>query len=92
VTPVVIQWTDNAPNLPNPPNFNSESSFIVQRATSSTGPWTTITTVAAAPGSGTIVRYSDNSATSQTTFYYRVRANNIFGSSSFVVSNPITTR
>jgi len=91
-TPVVIQWTDKAPNVPNPPNFNAESSFTVQRATSATGPWTTLATVAAAPGTGTIVTYTDNSAASQTTFYYRVRANNIFGSSSLAVSNPITTR
>jgi len=92
--PVVVTWTDNSPNVPNPPNFDSELRFTVQRATSLTGTWTTLTTaVPAAPGAGTTVTYQDTKAKTKTTFYYRIIATNLFGSSTPpAVSNAITTR
>jgi FtsP/CotA-like multicopper oxidase with cupredoxin domain len=92
--PVLLTWTDNAPNVANPPNFNAEATFTLQRSTTAVGPWSNVSSVIPpAPGTGTTVRFSDRLFGRLTTYYYRVMAVNIFGSSAWSpVSNPITTR
>ncbi len=93
LNPVVVTWTDNAPNAPVPPNFNAETSFLVQRSTTGTGGWTTIMTVGAAAGSGTTVTFNDRTASRLTTYYYRIIASNMFGNSAASpVSSAIRTR
>ena len=85
--PVVLTWKDNSPNVPNPPNFNSENNFVVQRATSSTGSWSTLATLAA-----NSVTYADSSGLKNTTtYFYRVQATNIFGGTTSNVFS-ITTK
>jgi FtsP/CotA-like multicopper oxidase with cupredoxin domain len=69
-TAVVLKWADGSLN---------ETGFTIQRATSATGPWTTIAQVGAAPGSGTTVSYTDRTVSKKTTYYYRVIANNLVG-------------
>jgi FtsP/CotA-like multicopper oxidase with cupredoxin domain len=67
-----LTWRDNSAN---------ETAWVVQRATSAGGPWTTIatptTTTAAATG-GTVT-YNDTTTTVGTTYYYRVLARNVVG-------------
>lgn len=88
--PVVITWTDNAPNAS---NANLEDGFTVRRSTSLTGPWTTLTTtVPPSAGSGGTVRYTDSTIGNRKTYYYQVAATNKMGESSPAVSNAITTR
>jgi hypothetical protein len=92
--PVVVTWKDNSPSLTNPPNFNAETSFTVQRATGVNGPWITIALARPpSPGTGLTVTYTDNGTRRRTTYYYRIIANNVLGSlGSSLLSNPITTR
>ncbi len=93
--PVVLNWTDNSPNVPNPPNFNAETSFTVQRSTNGGGTWINRATLPGNTGTGDMT-YTDptsgqNGVKRRTTYTYRILANNIFGSS---MSNEavITTR
>ena len=93
--PVVLNWTDNSPNVPNPPNFNAETSFTIQRSTNGGGTWINRATLPGNPGTGPMT-YTDttsgqNGVKRRTTYTYRILANNIFGSS---MSNlaTITTR
>ena len=67
-----VTWTDNSMN---------ETGFTVQRATSATGPWTTLPagSVAGVPGTGSTVTFTDTTGTGGTTYYYRVIANNVVG-------------
>ena len=67
---ILVTWRDNSMN---------ETAFTVQRATASTGPWTTVTTVPGVSGRGTIVRYTDKNVGRLTTYYYRIVANNVVG-------------
>ncbi len=69
---VSLTWTDNSTN---------EIGFIVQRATNTLGPWTTLTTVPSitGPGKGTTVTYTDTTVARTTTYYFRVIANNVVG-------------
>jgi RHS repeat-associated protein len=55
-----LTWTDNSTN---------ETGFEVERATSSSGPWTLLTTTAAGA-----VSYQSTGLSASTTYYYRVRA------------------
>lgn len=89
--PVVLNWVDNSPSLASPPNFLAESSFTVQRSTAAAGPWTTVATLGAHAGTGAMT-YSDSTTKRTTTYFYRVLANNVLGSSTSNVSNSITTR
>lgn len=69
---VDLVWTDNAMN---------ETAFVVQRATDSTGPWTTIATVPSTttgPTTGPIT-YSDPIGNTNQTFFYQVQAINVVG-------------
>jgi hypothetical protein len=68
---VVLTWTDNSIN---------ESGFTVQRATSLSGPWLSLTPGAPAiPGIGSTVTYTDNTVARRTSYYYQVIANNLVG-------------
>lgn len=62
----ILTWLDNSLN---------ETSFTIQSASSSAGPWTTVATVPAVAGSGSTVQWKG--AKSGT--YYRVIANNLVG-------------
>jgi hypothetical protein len=64
---VALSWIDDSTNA---------SDYEIQRATSPNGPFTTIATV-----SGSATNFTDTNATSQTTFYYRLVADNSFGNS-----------
>ncbi len=69
---VTLAWTDNS---------TDETNWTIQRATSASGPWTTIAMPASTtgPGKGTKVRYIDNTVAGNTTYYYNVSATNIVG-------------
>ena len=62
-----VSWTDNS---------SDETNFVVRRATSSSGPFTDIATLAAGVNS-----YNSKSLTANTTYYYDVRAVYATGSS-----------
>jgi FtsP/CotA-like multicopper oxidase with cupredoxin domain len=62
---VVLTWMNSSMN---------ETSFTVQRAASSTGPWTTLTTLPAGSNS-----YTDPIGRTGSTYYYRVFASNTVG-------------
>ena len=64
-----LTWIDNATN---------ETGFKVERATVSTGPWTQVGTVGTNATS-----YSAYSLNPVTTYYFRVRATNVYGDSSY---------
>ncbi len=68
---VALSWIDNAVN---------ETSFTVQRANSSTGPWVNLTTtVPVSPGKGQTVTYDDTTVARNRTYFYRVLATNTVG-------------
>lgn len=62
---VLLSWTDNAIN---------ETSFTVQRATSSGGPWSSLATL-----SPNAVTYTDPIGNTNQVFFYKVIANNMVG-------------
>ena len=67
-----LTWVDNSTN---------EVGFTVQRSTSATGPWTTVTMVKSTTGptKGNTVTYTDTTIARKTTYYYQVIATNIVG-------------
>ncbi len=67
---ITLTWTDNSAN---------ETGFVVQRASSVSGPWTTLRTLPAAAGVGTTVTFANTGLKKATTFYYRVYATNVVG-------------
>jgi PGF-pre-PGF domain-containing protein len=71
-TGVALSWKDNSTN---------EINWIVRRATSANGSWTTVATVPSTTGSGkgTTVTYNDNVAGYHTIYYYQVNASNVVG-------------
>jgi len=64
---ISLAWNDNS---------NNEDNFVLERALSSTGPWTTVVTLAL-----NTVLYVDSGLTPGTTYYYRIKALNGAGSS-----------
>jgi large repetitive protein len=66
---VNLTWSDNS---------NNETGFELYRATSNSGPFTTIVTT----GAG-IVSYIDSSVAPSTTYFYKIRAIGTYGQSSF---------
>jgi FtsP/CotA-like multicopper oxidase with cupredoxin domain len=66
---ITVTWTDNSLN---------ETAFTVQRATSLTGPWTDVTTVAAHAGTGTMTA-TDRNPVRRVANYYRIVAKNTVG-------------
>ncbi len=72
-----LSWQDNSSN---------EDGFKIERKTWSGGTWSEITTTGA-----NITTYSDNSLSSGTTYYYRVRAYNTGGNSGYSNEANATT-
>ena len=72
-----LSWTDNS---------NNETGFKIERATSSTGTWTQIATTAT-----NVATYNNTGLTANTTYYYRVRANNSSGNSAYSNTANATT-
>jgi hypothetical protein len=62
-----LSWTDNSAD---------ETGFEIDRAASSSGPWTQVATV----GAG-VTSYSNTGLSASTTYFYRVRATNAAGDS-----------
>ncbi len=73
-----LTWTDNS---------NNESGFIVERALVSTGPWTQVGTTSA-----NITSWANAGLSAATTYYYRVKAYNSVGSSSYTNIASATTQ
>lgn len=69
---VDLTWTDNSKN---------ETDWIIQRATTSTGPWTTIATLPSTTGplTGSTVMYTDPIGNTNQVFFYQVIASNTIG-------------
>ncbi len=76
-TQVDLTWTDNS--------FN-ETSFRVERKTGAGGTYAEIGSNAADD-----VTYSDTTVSANTTYYYRVRARNASGDSSYLTEQSVTT-
>ena len=76
-TQIQLQWSDNATN---------ETGYKIERATSSSGPWTQIATTGSNATS-----YSNAGLSAQTTYYYRVRASNTSGDSPYSNTATATT-
>jgi subtilisin family serine protease len=72
-----LTWTDNS---------SGESGFNIERKTGSGGTYSVITTV-----STNVTRYSDTGLRGSTTYYYRVRAYNSSGNSSYSNETSATT-
>ena len=83
-TGVRLTWTDNAPSLPVPPNFNAETSFTVVR----TNPSLTTTNFTAPAHSGTGATIFTNSPVTTGINLFQVQAINAFGASA--LSNQVT--
>jgi hypothetical protein len=77
---VIIRWMDNSPDVPNPPNFNYETAFVIQIRTSAGGPWTAVNSVTGSRTTGPKI-YTDRTSRPRGTYWYRIQANNMFGNS-----------
>lgn len=75
---VNVSWSDQSTN---------ETSFALERATNSGGPWSTATTTVA-----NVQAYSDTGRNAGTTYYYRVKAVNASGSSAYSNTASATTQ
>jgi hypothetical protein len=73
-TSVNLNWADNS---------SGETGFKIERKTGSGGTWAQITSVGA-----NVTTYQDTGLTTQTTYYYRVRATNAGGDSAY--SNQVS--
>jgi hypothetical protein len=76
-TQIRLSWTDNG---------TSETGFQVERALSSSGPWTVIGTTAAS-----VSYYTSSGLAPATRYYYRVRATGTAGSSAYSNMTSATT-
>lgn len=74
---VTLGWLDNA---------SDETAFAVERKTGATGTWAQVATVAA-----NVTSYQDGGVASGTTYVYRVRASNSYGSSAYSTEASVTT-
>lgn len=68
-TKIQLSWVDRSLN---------ETNFVIQRATSASGPFTTIATTGA-----NVTTYTNVGLTAGTTYYYRLRTENAAGSSAY---------
>src|SRR4030042_595233 len=73
-----LTWADNSSN---------ETGFKIDRATSSTGPWSQIATVGA-----NVTSYQNTGLTASTTYYYHVHAYNTAGDSAASNTDSATTQ
>jgi FtsP/CotA-like multicopper oxidase with cupredoxin domain len=67
-----LRWSDTSVN---------ETAWIIERATSSGGPWVKVTTLQSTtgPATGATVTFTNTGLTSRTTYFYRVTATNVVG-------------
>lgn len=72
-----LNWTDNS---------NNEDVFKLFRSLTGSGSWTKIATL-----NTNTTNYTDNGLSENTTYYYKVRAKNTFGSSSWSNKDNATT-
>jgi FtsP/CotA-like multicopper oxidase with cupredoxin domain len=79
---VDLRWTDNSLN---------ETAFVVERATASSGPWTTLATVPSAASGSTTgeATYTDPIGTTAQTYYYRVFASNVVGDTAVYAGSTV---
>ncbi len=75
---ITLFWADNSSN---------ETGFKVERATASAGPFTQIAVTGAS-----VTGYSDSGLAASTTYYYRVRATNAAGDSTYSNTASATTQ
>lgn len=75
---VSLSWTDNS---------NSESGFRIERAISSSGPFSLVYTSAA-----NVTSYADSGLPGSTTYYYRAYAFNASGNSAYTSVVSVTTQ
>ncbi|WP_024772528.1 cellulase family glycosylhydrolase [Aquimarina macrocephali] len=76
-TQIDLGWTDNA---------NNEDLFRIERSANGTSGWTSVGTTTINTSS-----YADTGLTSNTTYYYRVRAENTIGNSAYSNTVNVTT-
>jgi len=76
-TSISLSWTDNS---------NNETAFKIERGASTSGPFVQITTTSANAAS-----FDDSGLTALTTYYYRLRATNSAGDSSYSSVASATT-
>ncbi len=76
-TQILLGWSDNSPN---------ETGFKVERGTNAGGPFVQISTV----GAG-VTSFTDSALSSETTYFYRVRATNACGDSVYLGVASATT-
>lgn len=79
---VVLNWTDNGTASP-----NNEDTYRVERSTTSGSGFSEIGSVTT-----DVTHYIDLTASASTTYYYRVRARNSFGDSSYCSEAHDTTK
>src|SRR5688572_12881374 len=72
-----LSWIDNA---------SDETGFKLERATTSAGPWSQIATTGA-----NVTAYANSGRSASTAYYYRVRASNAAGDSSYSNTTNATT-
>jgi hypothetical protein len=72
---ILLTWTDNS---------TTETGYLIERATNPNGPFTTL--IGVAPNTNT---YTDQKTTSNTTYYYRIKASNT--KSNFSTTSPAVT-
>lgn len=78
----VLNWTDNGTAAP-----NNEDTYRIERSTTSGSGFSEIGSV------GTdVTHYIDLTGSASTTYYYRVRARNTFGDSSYTSEASVTTK
>ncbi len=77
VSQINLAWADNSTN---------ESGFNIERATSSSGPWSQIATLGA-----NVTSYSNTGLSASTAYYYRAYAYNIAGNSGYSNTAYATT-
>lgn len=77
-----LSWIDNS---------TDETNWTIRRATSASGPWTTIAVVASTTGSTTsaTVAFSDTTVARKTTYYYQLIATNIVGDTTSYASPAV---
>ena len=81
-TSVQLSFIDNASN---------ETGFVIDRATSATGPFTQVASLPASPGTLATVQYTDNTAVAGTQYFYFAQAlNGTAGSSDTNVASATT--
>ncbi len=76
-TSISLTWVDNS---------NNEDSFVLERSTGNESNYAVIATL-----SSNVTSYNDGGLTSETTYYYRVKAQNGAGASSYSSSANATT-